>query len=183
MGENPQGGLMSCPEIWSNTMATSKASLPRPESLRQPGERLEGQTHVIRKKLQTVHIPATLEGALKNHVFTKALDEDGNQVMAYVERPFDPAENQYPKMLYHPDWGKKAEPKVSDFARPGAPADQYETALQLFTSAHTAWEKGNRTKIATSPAREADLRKLGWVDYKELKHLGRLQTEAESDAI
>jgi hypothetical protein len=161
----------------------SNAALPRPESLRQPGEKLEGQTFVVRKKTRGVHIPETLEGAQTNHIYTKALDEAGNSIMAYIEVPFDVAENQYPKMLYHPDWGKITEPKISDFARPGIPADQYEQALSLFNTAHGDWQKSNRTRVVPDAKRETDLRKIGWVDYKDLKHLGAAQTKAESDAL
>lgn len=165
-------------------MVTSKLDLPRPESLRQPGERVEGQTHVVRKKVPGIHIPATLEGALKNHVYTTAIDEDsGQEVKAYIEVPFDAAANQYPKMLYHPDWGKVREPKISDFAKAGTTGEHYQAALELFTTAHNEWDRGNRTQVAANPKREAELRKIGWVDYKDLKHLGAEQTKADSDAL
>lgn len=161
----------------------SKTAFPSPETLRQPGEKLEGATHVVRKKVKGVHLPEILEGATKNHIYTKAQDEEGNPIMAYIEVPFDPAANQYPKALYHPDWGKVREPQISDFARPGIPADQYEHALKLFNDAHKKWEKGNRIQTCKDAKREAELRKIGWVDYKDLEHLSVVETQTQSDAL
>src|ERR1700728_4555371 len=162
-------------------MVTSKLDLPKPESLRQPGERLEGQTHVIRKKHQAVHIPPTLEGALKNHIYTRAIDDDGNELMAYVEVPFDPAANEYPKVLYHPEWGKEREPNIADYAGAASTPAQYEAALKRYKAVHDKWERGNRTRTCEDRERENELRKIGWCDYKDLKHLAAAETKAESD--
>jgi hypothetical protein len=153
------------------------------QQLRQPGEKIEGQTFVVRKKLQTVHVPATLEHAKGNHTYGMAIDEDGNKVMAYIPAPFDPAENQHPKMLYHPDYGKNPEPTINQFAKGASSPEQYQNALDLFNGAHAVWEKGNRTKIAESPAREADLKKIGWMDYKNLAHLSYTEQKKDSDNL
>ncbi len=159
------------------------ATLPRPESLKQPGERLEGQTYVVRKKVPGVHIPESLEGAKGQHVYGKAVDEAGNSVMAYIPLSFDPAENQYPKALYHPDWGKKPEPVVTQFNRGASTPEQLQSALELFNTAHAEWEKSNRIQTCENPKREAELRKIGWVDYKDLKHLATPQKKADGDAL
>lgn len=158
-------------------------NFPSPASLRQQGEKLENQTFVVRKNRQRVHVPPSLEGATKNHIYTQAVDEDGNKIMAYVEVPFEPENNQFPKILYHPDFGKKPEPTIAAFARGASTPDQYAVALDQFNAAHAEWAKGNRTQVAEDKKREDQLRKIGWVDYKALPHLQGAQQKAESDAL
>lgn len=159
------------------------ANFPKPQDIRQSGEKPEGGTFVVRRNRSRVHVPEILEGAQKNHIYTKAVDENGNPLMAYVEVPFDPAANQFPKLLYHPDWGKKAEPTLASFARGASTTEQYAAALDSYNAAHAEWEKGNRTKVAENAKREAELRKIGWVDYADLPHKQAVMQKTESDVL
>lgn len=158
-------------------------SFPSPQSLRQPGESMEGQTVVVRKKLQRVHIPAELDGIKGNHRYTQAYDESGNKINAYLPVEFDPADNQYPKMLYHPEYGKKAQPSIGDYARGASTNEMYQAALEMFQTAQADWEKGNRTIIASDKKREDELRKIGWLDYRELKHMSGAAKKIENDQL
>ena len=75
-----------------------------------------------------------------------------------------PSMAQYPKMLYHPEFGKKPAPKASDFViLPGMTAEQQTAILKSFSSAMEQWRRQNRMKIANSKAEEAILLKKGWL--------------------
>jgi hypothetical protein len=112
-------------------------------------------TIVIRKKINRIVLPENAEGALKNHVYTRAQDEYGQPLMAYVEVPYDPREpkHQYPKMLFHPDYHKEPPPNLNHFKE----TKDWDAAMR-------AWElKYNRTQVAENEKHEKRLLQKGWL--------------------
>jgi hypothetical protein len=128
---------------------------------RMPGERPEGGTYVVRRKPNKINIPETLEGALQNHRYVKAVDEQGNPCMAY--EPINYGHQEFPKMLYHPNFGQKPQPKVQAFAAGATTPEQFEAALERFNVAMSGWNRANRTKLVEDAREEKALITKGWV--------------------
>ena len=117
------------------------------------GEGVERGTIVIRKKQNRVFIPDELEGAKQNHIYTNVVDENGAPSRAYVAMPYEREKNDFPKMLFHPDFHKEPAPVHNDFKELG----QYNKALQ-------AWQrKFERTQMADNEKEEKRLVTKGWL--------------------
>src|SRR5690242_10991377 len=85
---------------------------------------IEGGTVVQRRKENKLFINDKLEPALKNHVFGEFIDQFGNKASGYLEVPY--THQEFPKVLYHPEWGVKPQPKMSDFTRSANTVEQQE---------------------------------------------------------
>jgi hypothetical protein len=86
-----------------------------------------------------------------------------NKAVGYI--PVAYVHQEYPKMLYHPTYGKLARPNINHFAsmcRPGD-SESYKNALEAFMAAEQKWERGNRYKIVESKEREDELIAKGWL--------------------
>lgn len=132
-----------------------------PYDVRMPGEKVERNTFVIRRRRNKVHIPPELEGALKNHIFTKARDEDGNEINAYVEVEY--VHQEFPKLLYHPNWGQKPMPKVEQYVGRASTPEQHQEAFEAFSAAMAKWQRENRTKLVQDAKEEKRLLGKGWL--------------------
>lgn len=144
-----------------------------------PGERPEGGTFVVRRKMNKIQIPETLEGALKNHRYVKAVDEQGNPCMAY--EPIEYEHQEFPKILYHPDFGAKPQPKVQAYAAGSTTPEQFEAALERFNLALSTWTRGNRTKLAENRKEEKFFLEKGWLDTMPVKPVA--EGSIDSDEI
>jgi hypothetical protein len=82
-------------------------------------------------------------------------------VVGYVPEPY--THQEYPKMLYHPDYGLAPRPDIAKFASDCRTADQYLAALQSFQEAEQKWSRGQRTKQAKDKKDEERLKKKGWL--------------------
>lgn len=124
----------------------------QPYDVRMPGETFEGNTYVVRKNRNKVYIPDALEGAKSTHVYARTVDENGQPGMGYVPVPYEREANEFPKMLFHPDYHKVPAPIHNDFKELGA-----------YNAAVAAWEsKYGRTQMAADKEDEDRLVKKGW---------------------
>lgn len=85
-----------------------------------------------------------------------------NKVVGYVPKPWDPAANVYPKMLYHPNYGKKPKPEAERFSLGARTMEQIQAAADAYQDALNKWNRENRTFLALSDADEERLIKKGW---------------------
>lgn len=126
-----------------------------------------------------VHVPDELEATLKNHIFDARRTPAG-ELMGYVEIPYE--HQEYPKMLYHPEWGAKPQPDINSFVKAAKTAQEYEMAATLYQQAVAKWARGNRTKIVEDAKQEASLVKKGWL-LKPPTHKGDPTFDMNSDEI
>jgi hypothetical protein len=112
--------------------------------------------------------PASCDAARGPHTYDRSVGHDG-MVVGYVPVSFE--HQEYPKMLFHPKYGAKPEPTAGKFTVGCVTADQYQQALVTFQEALAAWQRENRTKVATSEAEEARLVKKGWLASPPVRKL------------
>lgn len=140
-----------------------------PYDVRMPGEIAENNTFVVRKPRNKVHIPDALEGAKSNHVFARTVDENGQQGMGYVPVPYERSENDFPKMMFHPDWHKVPAPIHNDFKELGA-----------YNKAVTDWkEKYERFQMAQNEEDVERLSKKGWKDTPPVVKVPKTASNSE----
>lgn len=147
--------------------------------VRMPGEKPEGGTFVVRRRPNKIQIPETLEGALGNHRYVKAVDEQGNDCMAYMPVPYE--HQEYPKILYHPNFGEKPQPRVQAYSAGATSPEQFEAALERFNLAMETWNRSNRTKFVEDAKEEKRLLAKGWVGTMPVKPIS--PSSADSDEI
>lgn len=103
-----------------------------------------------------------------------------NKAVGYVAKPYDRDANEYPKMLYHPNYGKTQKPDLARFAVGAVTQEQIQNAGKAFDAAMQKWMRENRTQEATSPEHEARLVKKGWsVDPPKPKEAERFDLKSE----
>jgi len=120
-------------------------------------------TIVLQEELNEVHIPKRLKGALGNHRFGRAIDPKNNQpTMAYISMGYD--HQEFPKLLYHPEYGQAQEPKLAAFAAGCNTPEQSTQAHEAYQAAMTKWKKKNRTKEVLDAKEEKRLLAKGWVN-------------------
>ena len=116
---------------------------------------------LTRKTRVKVHIPDELEATRQQHVWDDR--RVNGEVVGYAPVTYDREENEFPKLLYHPKWGEKMEPRQQDFARPNMTGPELEAALTAFNSAREKWQRDNRTKLVATPEAEKRLLEKGWL--------------------
>ena len=139
---------------------------------------------VLTKKVKIkVHVPEELEVTQKHHVYDHRRTPEGNLV-GYAELgPYEPSENQYPKILYHPNYGKAIPPQQQDFAKPGMSWQQVEAANQAFDKAKKKWLMDNRTQVAQDAADEERLTKKGWKEKPPVQAQPKSEFDLSSEEI
>lgn len=119
---------------------------------------------VLTKKVKIkVHIPEELEATKTQHVWDGRRTAEGD-LMGYQEVTYERSENDYPKMLFHPDYKKNPPPDIAKFVRPGMNPADYESAMALYQAELNKWNRGNRTKTVDDAKEEKRLLAKGWVD-------------------
>jgi len=86
-----------------------------------------------------------------------------NKAVGYVPVSYDPAENQYPKMLFHPDFGKSLAPEMAKYAVGCVTTEQFQSAHTAFAQAMEKWNRANRTKLVDDEKKEKSLITKGWL--------------------
>lgn len=90
-----------------------------------------------------------------------------NKVTGYVPVVYE--HQEFPRMLYHPEWGAKSRPELAKFAIGCVTAEQYQAANAAFMEAEQKWLKGNRTKLVATAAEEKKLLAKGWLSKPPLR--------------
>lgn len=107
-------------------------------------------------------IPKQAKRALGPHRYNPNLSPDGKRI-GYERVEYDRDGNEYPKTLYHTDYGLKPKPDAAQYTRGLAGHEALESALIAFNSALQKWERGNRIKTAQNKKEEEKLVKIGWL--------------------
>ena len=84
-----------------------------------------------------------------------------NKIVGYVEVQYE--HEEYPRMLYHPNWGMEKKPDMAKFAVGCVTSEQFQQAFLAFQEAENKWNRSNRTKLATDKKHEESLLKKGWL--------------------
>lgn len=108
-----------------------------------------------------VVLPKGAKAALQNHVYDPNINPATGKRFGYQRRPYE--HQEYPKQLYHPDYGKRPKPDVNDFARAAKSVEETEKAMTAFQQALAKWNRSNRIKTVTSKKEEDRLLKIGWM--------------------
>jgi len=126
------------------------------------GATFEAGTFVKKKKMNKITLPEGAEDALGNHRYSQRRDTAGN-LEGYVAVTYERAENEYPKMLYHPDWGSTQEPLPQDFVGLARTPAEYSNAYETFNKAMQEYRRKQRTKLVKNLKDEKALSAKGWL--------------------
>jgi hypothetical protein len=78
-----------------------------------------------------------------------------NKIVGYVAVPY--THQEYPKALYHPEYGMKPMPDAATFQAGAVTAAQIQNASQAFQTALEKWHRGQRIQIVTISKNELHL--------------------------
>lgn len=137
---------------------------------------------LVKKTKIRVHVPEELEDTKGAHVWDPRRTPNG-ELMGYQPVSYDRADNDYPKMLFHPDYGKKPQPDQSKFVRSGMSPADYEAAILLYQTKVNEWNKGNRTKLAKDEDEEKRLLAKGWLPTPPQHASKKKEFDLDSDEI
>jgi hypothetical protein len=70
----------------------------------------------------------------------------------------------WPKMLYHPEYGKEPKPDMTKFGGRVNTVQEAEALNNSFNEAMRNWNRKNRTKIAHNHKEFDALKKKGWLE-------------------
>lgn len=90
-----------------------------------------------------------------------------NKAIGYV--PVQYKHEEFPRMLYHPEWGAKAKPEGGRFFIGAITQEQMQNAMTAYQEAEAKWARGNRTKLVTNAKDLERLIKKGWLDKPPLR--------------
>lgn len=119
-------------------------------------------TVVLQEDLNEVVVPKRLKGALSNHRYGPAIDpKNGQRTMTYIREEY--THQDFPKLLYHPEFGQTPEPKLAEFAAGCQTPEDSMRAHETFNAAYRKWQLKNRTKEVPDAKEEKRLLAKGWV--------------------
>ena len=99
--------------------------------------------------------------AQKNHVYNPNIDPATGKRIGYQEVHYE--HQEFPRQLYHPEYGAAKKPNIQDYARTAKTSDEVEQANALYLAAMAKWNKSNRVKTVATKKEEDRLLKIGWM--------------------
>ena len=90
----------------------------------------------------------------------------------------------YPRMMYHPEWGKEPMPDMAKFGAGANTIQEAELRNIAFNEALHNWRRKNRTKMAGNAKEFEALKKKGWLDKPPVRESANgIQFDYDSDEI
>jgi len=90
-----------------------------------------------------------------------------NKAVGYV--PVQYKHEEFPRMLYHPEWGAKPKPEGGRFFIGAITQEQMQNAMTAYQEAETKWARSNRVKLVTNAKDLERLIKKGWLDKPPIR--------------
>jgi hypothetical protein len=90
-----------------------------------------------------------------------------NKAVGYVPVTYE--HQEFPRMLYHPEWGMKARPEAARFFVGAVTQEQMQNAMAAFNEADQRWARSNRTKLVQNAKEQERLVKKGWLEKPPLR--------------
>jgi len=90
-----------------------------------------------------------------------------NKAIGYV--PVHYEHQDFPRMVYHPEWGAKARPEAARYFVGAVTQEQMQNAMAAYNEAEAKWSRANRTKLAANRKDFDALLKKGWLDKPPLR--------------
>lgn len=114
-------------------------------------------------KRNKIVISDLAEPALQNHIYDANINPETGKRFGYrtITKDFE----EFPKMLYHPDWGLKPKPDIRDYSKGAQTPEAIESAQHAFSGAMKKWERGNRVKTVTEKDGKKELDRLGKIGW------------------
>lgn len=84
-----------------------------------------------------------------------------NKAIGYV--PVRYQHQEFPRMLYHPEWGANAKPEGPRYFVGAVTQEQMQNAMATYQEAEAKWLKANRTKLVETEKEFDRLVKKGWL--------------------
>jgi hypothetical protein len=131
-----------------------------------------------RGKPNKIHRSAMQETTDQPHKYDPRIEN--NQAIGYVPVTYE--HQDFPRMLYHPNWGKLAKPDMAKFAIGCITQDQFQQAFAAYQEAEQKWMRSNRVKLVESPEELERLEKKGWLLQPPLRKDNK-QFDLNSDEI
>ena len=103
-----------------------------------------------------------------------------NKAIGYVQVRYE--HQEFPRMLYHPEWGAKPKPEAARYFVGAVTQEQMQNAMNAYTEAEQKWARSNRVKLVTSAKEFEKLTKKGWLDKPPLRKENP-QFDLESDEL
>lgn len=138
----------------------------------KPLKSLPADTNFTKDKL------AGIQGVMaKPHTFDQIERE-------YVEVEGGYVHTDWPRLMYHPDWGKDPMPDMVKFGMGANTVQEAELRNAAFNEALALWKRKNRTKLASGPKEFEALKKKGWLDKPPVRENKQgIAFDYESDEI
>ncbi|HUD64653.1 MAG TPA: hypothetical protein VMQ17_08750 [Candidatus Sulfotelmatobacter sp.] len=90
-----------------------------------------------------------------------------NKAIGYVPVMYEYQE--FPRMLYHPEWGARPKPEGARFFIGAITQEQMQNAMTAYQEAESKWARGNRVKLVGSPKEFDRLVKKGWLEKPPIR--------------
>jgi hypothetical protein len=110
-------------------------------------------------KPNKIHRSAEQEITDGNHRYDGSIVN--NRAVGYVPVVYE--HQVYPRMMYHPDWGKLPRPDMAKFAVGCVTQEQFTQAFASYQAAEQKWLRSNRMKLAENEEDEKRLKEKGWL--------------------
>jgi hypothetical protein len=124
-----------------------------PKEILWKGDGFERGTFVRKRKMNKVILPEDAEDCVKNHIYSNRTDSAGNRE-GYVAVEYE--HQEFPRMLFHPDYHKVPAPHPNQFASPDKTG--------MFTPAEEEWKrKYDRIQVAENEKDVKRLTAMGWL--------------------
>lgn len=121
-------------------------------------------------KRNKIVIPDAAEPALQNHIYDANINPETGKRFGY--RTITQDFQEFPKMLYHTNWGLKPKPDMRDFSKGAQTSEAIEAANHAYGEALKKWERGNRVKTVTDKKELDRLLKIGWLTAPPKRETG-----------
>jgi hypothetical protein len=106
-----------------------------------------------------VLIPRAARVAKGHHKYDPTIVN--NKPVGYVAVTY--VHQAFPRIMYHPEWGKEPKPDMAKFAIGCVTPAQWQGAFEALQKAETLWARKNRIKTANNEEDQARLEKIGWL--------------------
>jgi hypothetical protein len=103
-----------------------------------------------------------------------------NKAIGYVPVTYE--HQDFPRMVYHPNWGEKPEPEGAKFFMGAVTQEQMMSAHAAYEQARSEWRRHNRTKLVKSKSEFEALIKKGWLAKPPLRE-DNPQFDMDSDEL
>jgi len=125
-----------------------------------------------------VPIPRSARICKGNHKWDNTIVN--NKAIGYVPVRYE--HQEFPRLMYHPEWGAKPKPEAARYFVGAVTQEQMQNAMNTYTEAEQKWARSNRTKLITSQKEFDKLAKIGWLAKPPIRKENP-QFDLESDEL